>query len=1184
MEIKNFANGFSSGRAKILTAILGCLAVGCVAIILSGVATDKNIATAYTFHDNICVTAYDTTKDVEKSTCNGFAEGDYACYDGYDGYAVRCNGRYWKDVKSWSQPKCYCKSQYANYAHIEYGKDIKITSAAPAATGTGGATSGEVKKLTFQDNAGTACVYSFNPQFASGKNGECRGNTYCFPYPAAFATEGGVGRCDIGCAIRDDGGNILDWYELGQTTCKKSGTNLTKSAFGTSLPDGVYECKKMSPSGDGAVTWKHNGAVWVEGRSSSITNDYYAFDLKNNCLTCQEDTKGNAYCRDNANNTNNTKCDEIKSRIQNQFSNYVKDTNYCRNSPTKESSKTWGEHYYNCYHGAGGVRERYINAFKDNGALSGAGGIIRVFERLAYPGGWRYGDKTMIETQGTFNFPNQTQVIGDNDILCDFNTTDGDGYLINKECNATVSGMNNYLCVGPASTLSSPFKGNSGGRQYQCARVDIGGGISCGMYNWVKNQSYVSCNSGRVEQFGTGGYFRKDSSGKPSYGWGKGADENGCEYISFANASGFLKTGGDDKEASSYSYREMRMPTGYCYGKSQAQIEGTAVCAAIAGPTGGKTETPGAGEAKISSYQLTYSEGKLSHKITFSGDIRSCQFNFARKEGSACVFNYRGDVKRMADEVLGISEAVFEKSAQGAAFVANKSTDMTKELAETAPDKLPITFDCEVVCQDTLGNSHYGKGSIALGSSEDAPKEGGLYDCNHNTFGPIKIGARICGVNNPGLFQCLGSSVKGGAGEWLPVDCEDERGEGWVDDCANKNPQCVLKSEAQSGEKLICKDNNDCYEKSGRDYYCLYKGLGGEIGFCSKEGGCFSPSNGNKNFYKGVIVCGGNGTSQYCANPTNPPSVSGWARTPDQNCPEDKGVCNRDTGFCEGGTATQGDCKLSSLNAGGPRERKSSCSGIYVPFTLNHQGDCSGKISCEVYDDYNQKTWPANCQSSDLLKTSSSNWEACVSVKSRYGDSGGSQVVKSAEIPDKINFEIECCLSDGSCVSGRSDYGNPFAKEDQEKKKEQEKSKEGGACETDKDCQEGLVCVDKKCVKKEDADKQKEEEKQNSIAPNVTISSPSGTIDTKTAQLSVTTDIAANCKYMLNQEGGLSAGNFDGAGMVLSGAGGTSHTATLSNLTNIQAANCKYNHSVTVLCKNSKASAGAFIAATGRMG
>ena len=436
---------------------------------------------------------------------------------------------------------------------------------------------------------------------------------------------------------------------------------------------------------------------------------------------------------------------------------------------------------------------------------------------------------------------------------------------------------------------------------------------------------------------------------------------------------------------------------------------------------------------------------------------------------------------------------------------------------------------------------------------------------------------------------------------------------------------------------IDCKEDSDCWEKFNNDteYSCIYKGLSATVGFCSKEGGCFSSSNGNRNFQYGAIVCGGNNTSQYCAAPDNPPTADGWLRTPGENCPKDGSGCNRDTGLCEGGKTADCSntpkgclmaaddcedcgagwtCKLRSevlnatdykawgLNAtktqisavsgdadgicvkgagSGTEEEpektgkcdfkinalKNACStsnskcrsGVYVPFTITETSGNCDDLSCTVTNDFDNT-------SVDATKASA-GWWACSYPQSK--SSGGDSEGTKGSDPSNLKFTIDC---DGkkatmTCPFPTAD-SNKFCEEEEEAQ-EEEKAEEGEKCKKDEDCGEGLVCLDGECVTEEDAEEKEEQEKQDKTAPKVTISSPSGTINTKTAELSVSTDIEAECKYMLSRDG--SFNDFSG-GMFMSGGGGKSHTATLSNLTGVTAADCKYNHTVKVMCKNSKAS------------
>lgn len=468
--------------------------------------------------------------------------------------------------------------------------------------------------------------------------------------------------------------------------------------------------------------------------------------------------------------------------------------------------------------------------------------------------------------------------------------------------------------------------------------------------------------------------------------------------------------------------------------------------------------------------------------------------------------------------------------------------------------------------------------------------------------------------------ECGKNAIEFILGKEVSEDC----GESFKAKCLAAFQNC-----SGSASTVECVSDNDCQKKFGSDYYCIYKGLSATVGFCSNEGGCFSSSNGNKNFQIGAVVCGGNGTSQYCKTLKNPPSSTGWEITPGGDCVKNGGTCNKDTGLCEGGRTADcsntpkscltgandcGDCGAGwtcksrsevinatdyeslGLNAtkaqieaasggdgicvkgtGSGTEETGECdfrinaggtcstsntkcrNGVYVPFTITEiSGNCDD-LSCTVTNDFDNT-------SVDAAKASA-GWWACSYPQSK--SSGGDSEGTKGSDPSKLKFTIAC---DGkkatmTCPFPTAD-NNKFCEEEEEAQ-EEKKAEEGEKCKKDEDCGEGLVCLDGKCVTEEDAEEKEEQEKQDKTAPKVTISSPSGTINTKTAELSVSTDIEAECKYMLSRDG--SFNDFSG-GMFMGGGGGTSHTATLSNLTGIPAADCKYNHTVKVMCKNSKAS------------
>jgi len=380
----------------------------------------------------------------------------------------------------------------------------------------------------------------------------------------------------------------------------------------------------------------------------------------------------------------------------------------------------------------------------------------------------------------------------------------------------------------------------------------------------------------------------------------------------------------------------------------------------------------------------------------------------------------------------------------------------------------------------------------------DPPKSGGdepvpddLLDCFLDGKTVLK-GAKVCGIQNKNkIYECIGrktESEASGSEQW------DE-----IENCTDSGKICAVNPDGEA----------QCFagETGGLTFKC--DASAGEVAVTDKAG-------------KVSYIAG-----------DRPQDCDQLTAATD----EEKDACKQEFP-CE---KAAGDCTFK-ITPGKPNSSNSKCKqgsmfGVYVPFTLKTQGDCSG-ISCWVTNDYDNGKSTAAPQSSITASTVSSNWSACVFPKSSYSSaSGGSE--SSEKNPEKINFRIEC-QQGGNRVS--ADASCPFP------------SADDNAFQDDKS--------------KEDEEK-KEEEEQNKTAPKVTISSPSGTVDAKTAELSVSTDIEADCKYMLSRDG--SFNDFSG-GMFMSGGGGKSHTATLSNLTGATATDCKYNHTVKVMCKNSKAS------------
>jgi len=181
------------------------------------------------------------------------------------------------------------------------------------------------------------------------------------------------------------------------------------------------------------------------------------------------------------------------------------------------------------------------------------------------------------------------------------------------------------------------------------------------------------------------------------------------------------------------------------------------------------------------------------------------------------------------------------------------------------------------------------------------------------------------------------------------------------------------------------------------EYHCIYKGLSATVGFCSKEGGCFSSSNGNRNFQQGAVVCGGNGTSQYCKTLKNPPSSSGWEITPGGDCVKNGGTCNKDTGLCEGGRTA--DCSNTP---------KSCLTGA------NDCGDCGAGWTCksrsEVINATDYESLGLNATKAQIEAASGGDG---ICVKGT-----GSGTEETGECDFRINAGGTCSTSNTKCRNG----------------------------------------------------------------------------------------------------------------------------------------------------------------------
>ena len=127
------------------------------------------------------------------------------------------------------------------------------------------------------------------------------------------------------------------------------------------------------------------------------------------------------------------------------------------------------------------------------------------------------------------------------------------------------------------------------------------------------------------------------------------------------------------------------------------------------------------------------------------------------------------------------------------------------------------------------------------------------------------------------------------------------------------------------------------------------------------------------------------------------------------------------------------------------------------------------------------------------------------------------------------------------------------------------KSSQGHSCaKSEKDCMNPSEETQDPETKEEEEKKEDEEKKkEDNTAPVVTVTAPSGKVNSKTADLKATTNLKATCTYS-DSVGSVS-------GMTMSSSDGYQHTATLGSLeTNL--ASCKASHNITVTCVNAAAS------------
>lgn len=1029
---------------------------------------------------------------------------DYACAEDRNWSRVSWGGAKWSTNLK-SDDKCHCLDDYNRTEGAYEYNHYDANGNIIYAKGSSVGGSSDAPA------AGGVCSGGDAKWGAVSEN--CGENQYCF---------GGV--CDYGCPIaeNDDDDNSANdkFVKLGDTTCKKPSY---LSA------DGVYQCTHKT--GQSVDLRKGDGNSGGSGPTSS----YYGLDLVEVCYSgCS-----NGAC------VNKNTCLDMAGSIENAFGVYndgvrsIAANGSCAGVVEIESRSDADTCYNN-------LKTKVKNTLMN---ISNKDSIITVFEMMVGSKSVN-GYKLFTAKSGTMP---KVSSLTQQDILCAYNSDLSKFAGVETICGGNsgklrINNLENRKCAAQnSSKMSSPFQGYS----YGCEKLG-----SCYVYSWLLNSGVKECSSTEKDIFTQSVYFKYDKNGYPFDGWGMGS-ESGCEYVSYASLA--LGDSENSKNKNLNYYYENKTFTGFCSNSSGASIDASALgtCTAYVGEP---ETTPETEEAAIISYEIDQTGGgQIEHTVVATG-VDSCVIpkDYFQKVNTSV----KNTVQK-ALQFVGANQQTGEKTFKLPEDVSN--------LFDSGEDSIQI--GCTVVCGDQQQESNTVQESdtvtvYRMEISNEQPNK-----CLHNNVW-YSAGQSICDGNNS--KTCTKDQKQSGdisyAG-WVDKGCESG--------CDPSTGKCACWSSSEGryyafgeykcgncayeGSSAI--QSGSCFCDKGAGWVlkeeCSLSECDGHIGRCEAGVICSASNPQSCSSATGEQDCAVCGAGWVCQKKTTDVAVSFLGFNANVSIGGDY-ICVPGGGEKEGG-----ECKLSSkINVGTPNFRYTGCDGAYVKFTLNNSGDCSKGITCEVFDDYNGGTTPADLQSNILPATTTSNWSACVPIQSRYdGSQGGS----SANIPDKINFSVKCYSNDGESESaGAKTCDNLFKEEDKQKQEEEQKSKEGGACENDDDCQSGLVCVEGECVTEEDARKK---EKENNTAPQVNISSPTGTIEAKTTELRVSTDIAANCKYMLGRDG--SFNDFNSGGMTMGGSGGTSHTATLSNLTNDSAQNCKYDHTVTVMCKNSKASADA---------
>ena len=608
--------------------------------------------------------------------------------------------------------------------------------------------------------------------------------------------------------------------------------------------------------------------------------------------------------------------------------------------------------------------------------------------------------------------------------------------------------------------------------------------------------------------------------------------------------------------------------------------------------------------------------------IDVVGQINSGTTHFASQSKASTKFkihassssNYWTDSQSLADEINNLEKkGVFENVKNSAAKLKKISGFGKLSVACASPKITPWCSEESAqvyTCAEGPLSGCYVWNWVMGGSKNCSRNSDGDY-CQYtkNASTGEKIAAGACSGEAPrGCSNPAGSIGEYGCDSGTPALCS-ESGK-WVKITTCEDAGCKAACASTVGKTCTTKD--DC----GSDSVCAFKDKTAATGVCAIAGQTACAGS-NSRYYQpdnDVYFCS---QSQYYHCVAKGYTAATWLveKTCANGCDAAGSKC------AAAGTTAQTDCSSTprsclaasddcAANCGSgwtckPKQdfSQTTLTGLGLTFTLNQVsqagdgGVCapaskvtpvitpseSLTVKCDSYFDATGAC--ANCTTNKPFKSCTikdSVSATPVSVKGSgqtsftqclknagSGDSSSSSSTKKSNqttvtlyvdcvgdsANDKAHDETTC---DGP--TGPANTYNPTSA----KNPDNQGAAKGEDCATDDDCTIGLVCKDGTCMTKAAA---AAADKADNTAPTVSITSPTGTVKDKAADLKATTNLKATCTFSNT------CGNNTVTGMTMNTSDGYSHTATLSSLS-------KGSCTVTVTCKNG----GADTAATSATG